>query len=876
MASKTLGYVLGAIQIIAGILLIATPFGVPLIVSGTATIAGTALTPTPPRQKQLRDSPTYGIDRFDNPRGPEAHIPILYGEHTIKPVVINESVTEAIEGVSPGDIRNTRRQEFRWLGIVAEGEIADITKIRINDREVLSQEREEQIGRGNGNRKTFTFPHRWVVLGDDEMPGAEVFVDGVKKAWMTGSASAEFTVPAPPPVTYDPLTGLPLPRPKLKFNVRRDDRRDRLLGRTLRVFVRGPGVPEFEQLRGVGVYRWSAQKLARHRMKIRFKRRPPTGFTVRVAYEYLEADGIAFTQNARGVTKVLFGKAPGNGKKVTATYRTTAFGKLKIAWRPGTLDQQPIEGFTDLEQSRNPTDGVLKRSNPVSYSTSGREADNLRIGLTAPGGLIHYKDDGGTRAVQVEVRVEYRKLGASSWTRLRSADGGSFTLIGERSSTMRWEIDVKDELTQRAIEGESGATTALEEFDRDAYEVRVTRLTAHPTDPLVVDELNFSYVTEVLHEGFCYPGTALLGLRGSPGAFLSGGSLRVTCIARRAKLYDPRTDAQGGARDLGSSQNAALAIRDLVTSAEGAATERYGAGFFFTGQDLFLGANGSPAERNGLIAFADFCDAWVHRPGDDATRPASATNGERRCRLNVVFDTPQSLMETVGDIAFLGYCFATLQGARWRFPLDQDGEAVFTFVDDVDPQGQNMSKFVLKLDEWGKSPSGIQGSFWNETIRHECDELLYPVDGLPEGTPTNIREVNLRGATRETEAARMLRHLAVQARELPFPCSWEAHPGVQHIEAADIVTVKTRVPYSTGSNAMELKVRVLAGIVSRDEDGKIVVRYAGRVMKSSAYALQPVTVPVSAQATAVPARGRRTTRRGRRPRRVTNLRARVR
>ncbi len=876
MASKTLGYVLGAIQIIAGILLIATPFGVPLIVSGTATIAGTALTPTPPRQKQLRDSPTYGIDRFENPRGPEAHIPILYGEHTVKPVVINESVTEAIEGVSPGDIRNTRRQEFRWLGIVAEGEIEDITDIRINGREILSKLYEEELGRGNGNRRTFTFPHRKVVLGDDEMPGVELFVDGVKKAWMTRTASAAFTVPVPPPVTYNPLTGLPLPRPKLTFNLRRDDRTDRILGRSLRLFIRGPGAPEFEQLRGVSVYRWSAQKLAGHRVKIRFKRRPPRGFTVRVAYEYLGAEGVAFTQNVKGVTKVIFGRAPASGKKVTATYRTAAFRRLRIVWRPGTLDQQPIDGFTDLEQSRNPSDSLLKRYNAISYSTAGREADNLRIGITAPQGMIHYKDDGGTRAVQVALRVEYRKLGASSWKRLRSAGGNSFVLIGERPGTMRWEIDVKDELTQRAIEGESGATTELEEFDRDAYEVRVTRLTAHPTDPLVVDELNFTYVTEVLHEGFCYPGTALLGLRGSPGAFLSGGSLRVTCIARRAKLHDPRTDAQGGARDLGSSQNAALAIRDLVTSAEGAATERYGAGFFFTGQDLFLGADGSPAERNGLIAFADFCDAWVHRPGDDATRPASATNGERRCRLNVVFDTPQSLMETVGDIAFLGYCFATLQGARWRFPLDQDGDSVFTFVDDVDPSNQNMSKFVLKLDEWGKSPSGIQGSFWNETIRHERDELLYPVDGLPDGTPTNIREVNLRGATRETEAARMLRHLAVQARELPFPCSWEAHPGVQHIEAADIVTVKTRVPYSTGPKAMELKVRVLAGIVGRDEDGKIVVRYAGRVMKSSAYALQPVTVPVSAQAVAVPAHGRRTTRRGRRPRRVTNLRARVR
>ena len=168
---------------------------------------------------------------------------------------------------------------------------------------------------------------------------------------------------------------------------------------------------------------------------------------------------------------------------------------------------------------------------------------------------------------------------------------------------------------------------------------------------------------------------------------------------------------------------------------------------------------------------ADFCDAWVHRPGDDPTRPTSATNGERRCRLKVVLDIPQSLTETVGDLAFLGFCFGSLHGARWRFPLDQDGDPGFTFVDDVDPPAQSMATFVLKIDEWGKSPTGIQSSFWNEALRHERDELLYAVDGLPEATPLNVREVDLRGCTRETEASRMLRHLAEQARALPFPCS---------------------------------------------------------------------------------------------------------
>src|SRR6185503_21215628 len=121
MSGKSSGYIIGGLEILVGAVLTIFSFGalselgVPLMVSGAATIAGTALTPTPPRQKTLRDSPTYGIGRFENPRGADAHVPILYGEHRIKPVVIAESVHEATEGV----VGNTRQQEFRWLGVVA-------------------------------------------------------------------------------------------------------------------------------------------------------------------------------------------------------------------------------------------------------------------------------------------------------------------------------------------------------------------------------------------------------------------------------------------------------------------------------------------------------------------------------------------------------------------------------------------------------------------------------------------------------------------------------------------------------------------------------------------------------------------------------------
>jgi len=251
--------------------------------------------------------------------------------------------------------------------------------IEINDSEIVSKLREEELGRGNGSKKEFTFPHRWVFLGDDEAPAIDVYVDGVKKAWTKRSATAEFTVPAPPAARYDPLTGVRLPTPKLTFDLRRDDKTERILGGTVRVYIRGTGRPELEQLRREGLYRWGAQKLAAWKVRLRFATRPPTGYTVRVTYDYLGADSLAVTQASTGVTKVVFGTAPANGKKVTAKYRTTSFHGLRVTWRPGTLDQQPIEGFTDLEQSRNPRDSGLAKDAASSYSTDGREVDGRRV-----------------------------------------------------------------------------------------------------------------------------------------------------------------------------------------------------------------------------------------------------------------------------------------------------------------------------------------------------------------------------------------------------------------------------------------------------------------------------------------------------------------
>jgi hypothetical protein len=850
---RSLGYVIGGLEVVVGLALIAlggpAAIGVPLVISGEATMLGAALTSAPKntRRKTMRESPAYGVDQFENPRGPEAQIPILYGRHRIKPVVIAESVAAIAENNVPG-VDAQRRQAVKWLGVICEGEIESVEDVEINDRKALDDPRTGvAVGTGNGTKKDFVLPARWIYLGGDEDPAVKVYVDGVLKSYSTKHASVELTMPSSTVRVFD---------------VQRSDRRERLLEATLRVYVRGPGQAEFEQLRRVGVFKWTLQKLAPWKARLVFRTRPPAGWTARVVYDYLGTEGLAIVQNALGATTVVFGTAPAAGKRIAADFRTTQFHGLRLQWRPGTLDQAPIEGFTDLEQSRNPVEQTLVQNAAVSYSTSGREVDNLRFAVAAPRGFIRYRNEGGSDPVLARIKIEYRKIGSASWTTLRCASGTSFTLASERASTERWEIDLRNEWQKLFVGGDDDAADKLAAFDRGAYEARMTRLTPSSSDSLVIDDLSFAYVTEVLHEGFTYPGSALLAIQAMPSEALTGNSLRVSCVPRRGKLFDPRPVVEGNdAFDFNSSQNAALAILDLVTSSQGVAAERFGAGRFFTVADFFSPTQGL---LNGLAQFANFCDAWVHKPGADTSQPASAINGERRCRLNIVLDTPQSVMETVADIAFLGWCLVSLQGARWRFPLDQDGESVRTF-DEIDPHG-NAWDVSVKLEEWGKSPTGVMGVFWNEAMRYERDQLLVPVDGVAETAPPNQRDVDLRGCTSESEAARLLRHLAAQAAAAPHPCTWRAAAGEQRVEAGDIVTLRTRVPWATGPKATSLKVRVLAAMVGRDEDGKVSVRYAGRVMASSVYKLQSATVPPNHAALAAQVSQRRV---------LTSLKARV-
>lgn len=122
-------WLIGAVQLLAGIFLTATGIGsglgLKLILSGALTlISGMA---TPEGRDGFRSSPRYGFDNISNTTREGAPVPVIYGEEVIAPGIISQ-VTEQGDGDTT----------LKLLCLVGEGEIESIADVRLNDTPIAN------------------------------------------------------------------------------------------------------------------------------------------------------------------------------------------------------------------------------------------------------------------------------------------------------------------------------------------------------------------------------------------------------------------------------------------------------------------------------------------------------------------------------------------------------------------------------------------------------------------------------------------------------------------------------------------------------------------------------------------------------------------
>ena len=117
-------FLLGALQVLAGIFLTATGLGaglgLKLILSGALTIITGLITPQ--GRDGFSSSPRYGFDNVRNTTNEGGPIPVIYGREMVAPAIISQMIEP--DGLD---------QRLKVLCLIGEGTISAITDIRLND-----------------------------------------------------------------------------------------------------------------------------------------------------------------------------------------------------------------------------------------------------------------------------------------------------------------------------------------------------------------------------------------------------------------------------------------------------------------------------------------------------------------------------------------------------------------------------------------------------------------------------------------------------------------------------------------------------------------------------------------------------------------------
>jgi predicted phage tail protein len=361
--------------------------------------------------------------------------------------------------------------------------------------------------------------------------------------------------------------------------------------------------------------------------------------------------------------------------------------------RTGTNDQTPIANFNDVYQDR-PVDATVVHGTPVTRQTTGTAVEGLRVSLSFPYGL-YWASSGDYNPKTVSITLEYRLVGAGSWT--------------------HWDTDdVKD----------NRATAIRKVFEKTGlaagqYEVRVTRNTADDDDANERSVIYWSLLTEIVPDDLAYPNVALVGVKALATNQLSGGVPTITSLVVRGDLTVYEED---GTPHTVSSDNPAWACWDILNNS------RYGAGIGHARLDY-----------NTFAEWADFCDEPV---------PDGQGSTEKRCTFDCVFDSQMTAFEAAAKCCLAGRAALVTVGAKYAVIIDRATAptnlySVGSIIED------SLEITYLPLNE---RSSQIEIQFAN-AVKDYSRDTISVVD--QDAEYTNASTLSLIGVTRQSQAVRL-------------------------------------------------------------------------------------------------------------------------
>ncbi|EHP6354689.1 DUF1983 domain-containing protein [Escherichia coli] len=441
-------------------------------------------------------------------------------------------------------------------------------------------------------------------------------------------------------------------------------------------------------------------------------------------------------------------KAPLNSVMLNDTPITDASGGtsvpgVSVAWRNGTADQSPINGFNAIE-STVIVNAKVTHDTPIIRTVSDPNVTRVRLNVGVDS-LVQSDDKGNQYNTSVVLMVDVKPSSSSTWSLVKDITIGP----GKQS-------------------GEYLEAHIIKAPDEKPFDIRVRRVTPDSTGDLLHNDTRWSSYSEIIDDNLSYPNTAVAGAVIDHDQYTDTPTRTYHMrglIVDVPDNYDPETRTYSGLW-LGGfkkayTNNPAWLFRYLVKN------ERFG---------LSRHAGYIDVDDGALYTLSQYCDQLVN-DGYGGLEP--------RMTLNAYITEQMSARDLLDNIAGMFRGIALWDGQRLTVMIDapQDPIATITNANVVDGAFTRSSiaraeSYNAVIVSWTDPENG-----WEQSKEYVADDELIARDGYNETT------LEAFGCTSRGQAYRAGKWLIETAKREPSKFTFKMARDAIHFTPGDIIEI---------------------------------------------------------------------------------------
>lgn len=432
-----------------------------------------------------------------------------------------------------------------------------------------------------------------------------------------------------------------------------------------------------------------------------------------------------------------------NDTPVTDANGNTSIPGISIAWRNGTADQSPINGFNAIE-STVIVNAKVTHDTPIIRTVSDPNVTRVRLNLGVDA-LVQSDEKGNQYNTSVMLMVDVKPSSSSTWSLIKDIHIGP----GKQS-------------------GEYLEAHIIKAPDEKPFDIRVRRITPDSNGDLLRNDTRWSSYSEIIDDNLSYPHTAVTGAVIDHDQYTDTPTRTYHLrglIVDVPDNYNPETRTYSGLW-LGGfkkayTNNPAWLFRYLVKN------ERFG---------LARHAGYIDVDDGALYVLSQYCDQLV----DDGYGGL-----EPRMTLNAYITEQMSARDLLDNIAGMFRGIALWDGQRLTVMIDapQDPIATITNANVVDGAFTRSSIaraecYNAVIVSWTDPENG-----WEQSKEYVADDKLIARDGYNETT------LEAFGCTSRGQAHRAGKWLIETAKREPSKFTFKMARDAIHFTPGDIIEI---------------------------------------------------------------------------------------